>query len=441
MEMGESAIVAVVKVDPDVYLKAKVTEVSFNGVYEACRALNVITAPHWPAGNDGYLQSKKAAVYQIKKDKPHTATVKLTVDSKGVAGQGKLTGRLGKLLFEGETPLASGTHEVTVTLKETPPFLHRAQGKMVWELNANPHAALAGYTQVELFFVFDDPAKPKFFSEDGVWIEALRFIFKEAKLEGTTQIKDALRKVTECCFRLPQHQYEIEKGAPNFGGFSGFFQLEKYMRPGKKETVNCYDQAYAVIVFSGALGIPMGGLYIEPYGFLKLTQLVGRGNCNNPFPSTKHKAEMRKLLLAPSSKKGAVKLPEPEDFLVVDPRDEARAPFGNHMFCAHEGTVYDACAGPAVGKHDPQGYLLSAVDTVIPEGRERAYPSTPTAIVENAKRNLTDMQKISRDIGGKIYQLNTQVKAVYDEATYKEIKTNANKEPFLTTYTVVDSVQ
>lgn len=111
------------------------------------------------------------------------------------------------------------------------------------------------------------------------------------------------------------------------------------------------------------------------------------------------------------------------------------------MFCAHEGTVYDACAGPAVGKHDPQGYLLSAVDTVIPEGRERAYPSTPTAIVENAKRNLTDMQKIRRDIGGKTYQLNTQVKTVYDEATYQGFKASKGEAPFLTTYTVVDSVR
>lgn len=439
-EQGEGSTVAKGKDDPNVYLRAKVKEVRFNGVYEACRALQVIAAPHWPADNDGYMQSKKAAVYQIKKGKTHTATIKLAVDCKGMTSTGKLTGTLGKLIFEGEASLTNSTKEitVTVTLKETPASLHWAKGKMIWEMNAGAHAALAGHTQVELFFVFDDPAKRKFFSEDGVWIEALRFIFKEAKLEGAQKIKDALRKVTECCFRLPQHKYEIEEGAPNFGGYSGFFRLEKYMQP-KKEAVNCYDQAYAVIVFSGALGIPVDGLYIEPYGFLKLTQLVGWGNCNNPFPGRKYKFELRNLAKA---KTGGLKLPIKEEYLVVDARDESRQPFGNHMFCAHSGNVYDACAGPAVGKHDPGGYLLNAVDTVIPVGMERYVPASAEAIAQNTKRNLTDMQKIPRDIGGKTYQLNTQVKAVYDEAKYQGARNaNKGKEPFLTTHTVVDSVQ
>ena len=442
-EQGEKSDVAKGKDDPNVYLRAKVTQVSFNGVYDACRALQVIAAPHWPADNDGYMQSKKAAVYQIKKGKTHTATIKLAVDCKGMPSTGKLTGTLGKLIFEGGTPLSDGAREitVTVTLKEAPASLHWAKGNMIWELNAGERAALAGHTQVELFFVFDDPTQRQFFKTKGVWIEALRFIFKEARLEGTQKIKDALRKVTECCFRLPQHQYEIKEGAPNFGGYSGFFRLEKYMQP-KKETVNCYDQTYAVIVFSGTLGIAVAGLYIEPYGFLQLTELVGRGNCNNPFPDTKYRAEKLKRMLVPANEQAQSAPINMEDFLVVDRKDKFRMPFGNHMFCAHAGNVYDACAGPAVGKHDPQGYLLNAVDTVIPEGRERAYPATPTAIVENAKRNLTDMKKIRSDGGDKTYQLNTQVKMVYDEATYRDLLTaNKNKEPHLTTYTVVESVR
>lgn len=407
MEMGESATVAAVKDDPNVYLKAKILEVSFNDVYDACRSQAVITAPHWPAANDGYMQSKKAAVYQIKKDKSHTATVKLTVDSKGITSKGKLIGKLGKLLFEGDAPVSSGTHEVTVTLKETPPALHRAKGKITWELHANPHAALAGNTQVELFFVFDDPAKPKFFKSKGVWIEALRFIFKEAKLEGTTDIKGGLAKVTKACFELKANRYEINRGASNFGGGFNIFDLADYMKPPprkltrerKNDFVNCYDQAYAIVVFSGALGVHMDALFLEPFGFLRLTQLVGRGACNNPFPQAKHDAEVdkyheQKLKMSILGKPYKAKEPQLEDYLVVDPKDPDRYGFGNHMFCEYRvggNSVYDACAGPALGTNDRVGYMLNSIDTTTPENIP-GFPKTHTDIRANAAnpRLLTD---------------------------------------------------
>lgn len=402
MEMGESATVAAVKDDPNVYLKAKILEVSFNDVYDACRSQAVITAPHWPAANDGYMQSKKAAVYQIKKDKTHTATVKLSVDSKGITSKGKLIGKLGKLLFEGDAPVSPGTHEVTVTLKETPPALHRAKGKMIWELHADPHAALAGNTQVELFFVFDDPTKPKFFSEDGVWIEALRFIFKEAKLEGTTDIKEGLAKVTKACFKLKANRYEIEKGKANFGGATTIFRLADYMKraprkaagqieSGVGDFVNCYDQAYAVMVFNGALGVGVDALFLQPFGFLKQTQLVGRGTCNNPFPRTKFKAERtkyleQKLIMGILNKPYNVKEPQLEDYLVVDPKDPDRNGFGNHMFCEcrmNGGGIYDACAGPALGTSGREGYMVNSIDTNIPEN-VRGVPKTEADIKSNA---------------------------------------------------------
>ena len=256
MEMGEGASVAAVKVDPDKYLKAKLIEISFNDTYKSCRSLGVITAPHWPAGKpDGYNKSKKAAVLQLGKGKSHTAKVKLKMDSKGLSGTGKLTGKIGKLVFEGEVPLSNGPHEVTVTLKEAPEMLYWARGSMSWEVNADTHAALAGNTRVELFFVFDDPANRKFFKSKGVWIEALRFIFKNAKLDGARQTIEGLGKVTWGCFALKTNRYEIEDGASNFGGAAGFFELANYMKPTPRKSVandyvNCYDQAYSVIVFS-----------------------------------------------------------------------------------------------------------------------------------------------------------------------------------------------
>ena len=397
MEMGEGASVAAVKVDPDKYLKARVTKVRFKGIYRASREKKEIDPNdwHWPAGkSDGYKKSKKAVVYQVKKDKTATATVMLKIDSKGISGKGKFTGSLGKLVFEGETPLASGEHEVTVTLKETPEDLSWAKGNMTWEIDAGAHAALAGVTPVELFFVFDDPASKKFFDPDGVWIEALRFIFKEARLEGTKQIKEGLGKVAQGCFALKTNLYEIKNGKRNFGGATTKFNLAKYMKPAPRQDkaeddfVNCYDQAYAVIVFGGALGVTVGGLFLEPFGFLKQTQLVGRGTCNNPFPTTKYETEVRKyndqrLVLGILGKKIDAKPPKLEDFLLVDAKDPDRSGFGNHMFCEHDKKIYDACAGPAQGAHDRTGYMVNSIDTNTPEN-VRSFPKTEADIRSNA---------------------------------------------------------
>ena len=418
MELGEGASVATIKVDPDKYLKARVTKVRFKGTYRACREKKEIDPNdwHWPAGKpDGYKKSKKAVVYQVKKDKTPTATVMLKIDSKGMSGNGKFTGTIGKLVFEGQTPLASGEHEVTVTLKEMPEFLHWARGMMTWEIDAGERAALAGVTQVELFFVFDDPASTKFFDPDGVWIEALRFIFKEARLEGTKQIKEGLGKVTQGCFALKTNLYEIKNGKRNFGGATTKFNLAKYMKPAPRQDkaeddfVNCYDQAYAVVVFGGALGVTVGALFLEPFGFLKQTQLVGRGTCNNPFPTDKYNAEVgryhaRRAVASAVGKLFTEALPVLTDFLLVDAKDPDRSGFGNHMFCEHNTKIYDACAGPAQGAHDRTGYMVNSIDTNTPEN-VRGFPKTEADIRSNAidRGKLTDYT--AAVIRGRTYDL------------------------------------
>jgi len=387
-ELGEGSASASVKVDPDKYLKAKIIEVSFNKTYLSCRAKTVIDAPHWPAGTpDGYLQSKKAAVLQMGEENICTAKVKVQVDSKGLSGNGALTGTLGNLIFEGEIPLGSGNHEVTVTLKKTPDSLTWDKGEMVWEIDTNEFGAIAGTTLVELFFVYDDPARMKFFKEDGVWVEALRFIFDKGKLEGTQKVTDGLRKVTKCCFELPYHQYEIKRGRAKFGGASGEFLLTDYMKSTDEE-VNCYDQTYAVITFSGALGQAVDGLFLQPFGFLKYTNLVGRGPCNNPFPYSKYRDELANLSIL--RKLVARKKLSKEDFLVVDVKDKCRSGFGNHMFCEFDGKIFDACAGVTLGEYDQLGYMRNGIDI---------EPNIPSGIMTYFKGRIDPVKASINDTG------------------------------------------
>ena len=197
-EMGESAKSASVKIDSDKYLKAKVTKITFNKVYKACRSESTISAPHWPSGKpDGFRLSKKPAVLQLGKGKACTAEVSVLVDSKGLSGKGALTGTLNDLVFEGSIPLASGEHTVAVTLKQNPQGLSWDRGSMLWEIDSSELIATAGSTLVELFFIFDDPAKRKFFKRKGVWIEALRFAFTNAGLDSIKKEDLALKEVTK----------------------------------------------------------------------------------------------------------------------------------------------------------------------------------------------------------------------------------------------------
>ena len=350
-DIGESVNVSQIPDNPDKYLRAEVIEISFQDNYKTAHEKATVTAPHWPAEEFKFSYSKKPAVFAFGQQGSQKAEVKLKIDSKNVSGTGKLIGSFRGLIFEGSTPLASGEHSVSVTLQEPPDALEWVRGSASWGIEGGGFSVSAGTTQLELFFVFDDPAGLDFFSADGVWAEALRFLFKKGAVRGEDNQKDAVAKVAECCFSLDTHKYDLEAGRAFFGGFTGNFKLADYMGS-KKDPVNCYDQTYAIIVFAGALGIAVDGLYLEPFGFLNETDLVGWGRCNNPFPGRKYNSE-----------KAKVKQAKKEDYLVVSPNDPYRMPFGNHMFCEMQNSTFDACAGPAKGALDRKQYLLNNIDT------------------------------------------------------------------------------
>jgi len=416
-ELLEGSASQSITIDPDKYLKATVTQLTFNETYKACRSQSTIDGHHWPAGKpDGYKKSKKAAVLQLGKNKTCTAKITVKIDSKGLSGKGIITGTLDNLLFSGEVPLANGVHEnIKVTLKDNPETLSWVRGTMLWEIDAKDIAAIAGKTRVEMFFVFADPAKMKFFEKKGVWIEALRFIFKKGKLKATKKISDGIAKVTECCFKLPFHEYEIKHGSSAFGGHKGYFTLGDYMVP-DNGTVNCYDQTYAVIVFGGALGVTVKGLFLEPFGYLKLTKLVGRGDCNNPFPNKKYEDARADFFIDLNEKiVGMESMPVNTDFLSIDPKDQHRSAFGNHMFCEYKSKIYDACAGASKGEFDRAGYLLEAIDTTIPDFKKYDFPSTKEEIVQNSKTKISSISEIPKEINGRSYKIDAQIVEVYNE--------------------------
>lgn len=360
-EIAESVSVDVAKEDPEKYLNVKILEVDFIDSFKTANAKKKVVAPHWPSGKYKFNYSEKPAVMKV--GHASKASIKVKVDSKGVSGDGVIKGVIKGYIFEGKIPLSSGDKTVSVTIKKAPDNIQWLKGSILWDVEGGGLMATAGSTYVELFFVFDDPSKLTFFS-DGVWAEVLRFLFEKGKIRGVGKKGEAVKKVTEYCFTIKNHKYDIKKGASNFGGASKTFELLDYMKP-TDDKVNCYDQTYAVIVFSGSLGLAVDGLFMDPFGFLNLTNLVGRGSCNNPFPYQKFNREIARLKTSMTGKiKLSLSVPKVEKYLVVKDADPDRQPFGNHMYCEYKSKIFDACAGPSVGVEDRVGYVKANIDSI-----------------------------------------------------------------------------
>ena len=336
-------------------LVGEIIEVSWKSGIDTARAKTKIAAPHWKKGEAAEEDnkpdeqkystgSKKPGVYLVKSKKGvDTFTVKVNISkSEGQPAEGKLTAKLGNLTFEGKCPTSKGEHEVSVTIKDLPEVLSHYEADVAWGLEVgNASFSVANKTRLELFVIFDKPMR---FYTEGVWAEALRFVFKNAKVGGSAKPEDAAKKVTTYCHTGHGMRYDTRMGGPAFfsgdpKSGAGFMSLRNYIikKPGQ-DIVNCYDQAAAVQSLCGALGVNVEWTYLKPFGYIKTTNLVGVGSCNNPFFN------------------GNGSTP------VVASDSPKRTAFGNHAFVDYNGKIFDACAGPHTGTETPRKYLEASID-------------------------------------------------------------------------------
>ena len=95
------------------------------------------------------------------------------------------------------------------------------------------------------------------------------------------------------------------------------------------------------------------------FGYINTVNLIGVGDCNNPFyddPDLKNRI--------PLLDNGSTDLIYP-----------FRSGFGNHAFAIFGETVFDACSGPSLGKPVLQ-YLTDTIDTSTPAEQNVAGNST-----------------------------------------------------------------
>ncbi len=348
---------------------AKVVEVKFKSPIKVANNNATVQPPHWSLDEnvkDGPC-SKKPAAYLIRgKGGSQDVEVKVEVlESKNVSGNGRLFGLLGSLLIQGDCPLAAGSHTIAARIVELPEAIAWVRGDMVWgvEVPALGTSVGLGSSRIEVFFILGTPM-PYYQNAKGVWAEVLRFLCTRAGVPGVSDPVDAVTRITRYCHSGHGLHYEAIGGRPSYGvgQRGGTFQLDLYMACAFG-VANCYDQAGAVQSLSGALGVKVDWIFLNPFGYINITNLLGWGACNSPF------------FMDDSNETGGVVeiVVNPQ---IVPPNYPLRTAFGNHAFCAFAAKVYDACAGPHVGTESYDEYCHASIDYTTRLYHARFQPGT-----------------------------------------------------------------
>jgi hypothetical protein len=360
MQVGEPMAVAPpLQTPPDTMLEAELVSFTFKSRVKVSRANATITGPHWERGKESKIEddwrrrakkmqlpegpySKRAAVYLVKgATGGHEVEVKIKITkSQNLPAEAELVGNLWGLAIEGTCPTSVGEHTVIAEIANAPSEIRGYRGNIAWRLSIEPVAITVnlGTTLAEVYFILGSPSRP--YAKIGVWTEALRFLFGRVGVAGMTDQTAVAARVTAHCHGSHDLRYETKKGESQYGVNSGggVFSLAAYLAR-DEDRCNCYDQAGAVQTLAGAVGVDLIWLFLMPFGFIKPTNLVGVGLCNNPFFRD---VEARRM---------------------VHPEFKRRSAFGNHAFVSSLGSrILDACAKPHLGTESAAEYLADSID-------------------------------------------------------------------------------
>jgi hypothetical protein len=222
-----------------------------------------------------------------------------------------------------------------------------------------------------LYNVLDVPRSPWFDEEkQHPWVSALDFVIEKAGTKGKGTVAEATVEVTKFVHSGYGLKYDTTSGAPKYGKSAGTitYQFTAFMNKSNGVVVNCYDCAGAVSIMGALVGGKTTYLYLGPFGYILQLELIGRGDCTNPFWGT-FKCPVKDN--PPNCKEAAC--PCVTDCVRTDGRNR----FGNHAFVELDAKIFDGCAGPALGTDDDGGYLGKVVDLSSVKEREKMSGKDP----------------------------------------------------------------
>lgn len=226
----------------------------------------------------------------------------------------------------------------------------------------------------EIYTVIDVPHAPWY--AGGVpnqepWVDALKFVIKDAGTETKTDAVQAATQITTFLFSGFSLTYE-SKGGRGFYSANNAALLTALIKPhGNNKVVNCHDVAIAAHVLTNLVGGNSEYLYARKYGYLDRTALIGvTGTVNNPFLlfGAKHDT----CLSLPAAAHGSC-----HDDIRWDVAPHNRSPFDSHGVMRLGGLIYDSTTGPHTGLAMP-AYIQAAIDDSSARERTNNGPM-PTA--------------------------------------------------------------
>ncbi len=378
MQIGEPvAVVPIATPPPDAELEAEIVSITFKSGIKVSQRRTPVEGPHWEKGRESAIEdlwtrlasrlhlplelySKRAAVYLAGGlDGVYDVEVKLKITkSENVSGEARLHGVFCGIAIEGSCPSSAGEHTVAARIINPPDDLRACRGRIAWRLDVDPTPIRAslGSTFVEIYFIL---GRPGFRYRKGVWVEALRFLFGRVGVAGSDP-NAVIAAIAAYCHTRHGLRYETNKGETCYGigHRGGVFKLGSYLLR-LSEICNCYDQAAAVQSLASAVGVASVWQFLKPFGFIRPTNLVGVGLCNNPFFGTNE----------------ALKL--------VAPDSDRRMPFGNHAFTVTlDWKAVDACAKPHLATETIPEYVVDSIDDTLSLYRHwhKFRPGQPTDV-------------------------------------------------------------
>ena len=381
--------------------EARIVGVRFLSPVRVARRGAAISGEHWTEGvdvNEPNIAdgSTKAAVVRIAGRGEPGVRLRIRVTrSVDVGPTGPVTGTLGGLAFAApvQCPTSVGEHVVDARIVLLHPHIARDAGDASWQIEVDPIGRVSlGTTRLEVVTVLDNPVRC---FAGGVWIEVLRLLLARAGVAGLDTRRAAAAAVARFGHTGLALTYDTVGGAPAFNsgthGANGYL-LARLISPIRGKVVNCYDMAAGVSAMAGSLGVNLGWKYMDPFGFLAPSSLIGVGQCNNPF--------FRGQAFVNGARVPAWPTP------MAPPNEPRRTSFGNHAFTSFsplgnanlsgtdpgpaEEAIGDACAGPATFDVTLAQYVLRSVDQNRPYTQARA-----NALAQFAAINQWEQQQLA----------------------------------------------
>ncbi|MBV8253672.1 MAG: hypothetical protein JO154_13775 [Chitinophaga sp.] len=337
---------------------------------------NKIVNPHHLLWTNRKSAHGKATpvVFDINKKEENALEVKISF-SKATSGNYTLEALSDthEVLFSGKVTSETVICKATQTPEE---FATLRNHILHWQLvEAKKEIIPVGTTWIPIYWTNTKEMAPSLYRK-GINLEALEAIATATKAinvfpydENTKLLRANAQPVSyyvDTVFNYIPPRYDVWHGATFFTNLGSggnpnnitlYYNSYVAAHNNQNSILNCYDTASVLQYYLNNAGYSTQWLYMNPFGYLKLTPLIGRGMCNNPFYASYTGGQPQ-----------------------VNVFDKNRTAFGNHAFVkvVSSNTVADACAGPHRGNETAAQYVAAAVDTQYPNP-----PRVPQGTVNN----------------------------------------------------------